>query len=81
MEIDSDQMENIEAPKEEAPSTLKGLDSLGALSAIFLGTVYLCGFLTLNSHLFKYGVVELGKASTEYLVAGAIFVLYLVLTS
>ncbi len=52
-------------------------DSVGKLSAIFFGVIYLCGFLTLNSYLYKYGVVELGIASTEYLVAGAIFVLYL----
>jgi hypothetical protein len=78
MEIESEQTENNELSKNEASSALVGIDSLGSLSAIFLGTIYLCGFLTLNSHLYKYGVVELGIASTEYLVAGAIFVLYLV---
>jgi hypothetical protein len=78
MEIESEQMENNNLSKNEASSPLAGIDSLGTLSAIFLGTIYLCGFLTLNSHLYKYGVVELGIASTEYLVAGAIFVLYLV---
>jgi hypothetical protein len=78
MEIESEQTKNSDLPKNEASSALAGIDSLGILSAIFLGTIYLCGFLTLNSHLYKYGVVELGIASTEYLVAGAIFVIYLV---
>jgi hypothetical protein len=78
MEVESEQSENNDLSKNEASSPLAGIDSLGTLSAIFLGTIYLCGFLTLNSHLYKYGVVELGIASTEYLVAGTIFVLYLV---
>lgn len=78
MEIESEQTENNKLSKREASLALAGIDSLGILSAIFLGTIYLCGFLTLNSHLYQYGVVELGIASTEYLVAGAIFVLYLV---
>jgi len=78
MKIDSEKMENSDLPKNGTPSTIAGIDSLGILSAIFLGTIYLCGFLTLNSYLYIYGVVELGIASTEYLVAGAIFVLYLV---
>ena len=54
------------------------IDSSGKLSAIFLGVVYVCGFLTLNSYFYKYGVIELGVANTDYLVAGSLFVLYIV---
>lgn len=57
--------------------SLLTLDFLGKISAIFVGIIYLCGFLTLNSHLYKYGNVELGIASTEYFISGAVFVLYL----
>ena len=78
MEVESEQSENNGLSKNEVSSPLAGIDSPGTLSAIFLGTIYLCGFLTLNSHLYEYGVVELGIANTEYLVAGAIFALYLV---
>lgn len=46
-------------------------------SALLLGVVYICGFLSLNSHFYKYGGIDLGIVSSEYLVAGSIFVLYL----
>ncbi len=75
--MESDKSEQANPENSEALLGLLKADSLGKLSAVFLGIIYLCGFLTLNSHLYKYGVVELGIASTEYLVAGAIFVLYL----
>jgi len=75
--MESDKIEQDNPKGNETLLSLMKTDSLGKVSAIFLGIIYLCGFLTLNSHLCKYGVVELGIASTEYLVAGAIFVLYL----
>jgi len=75
MESDKNEQGNLEI--NESLLDLLQTNSLGKTSAFFLGVIYLCGFLTLNSHLYKYGVVELGIASTEYLVAGAIFVLYL----
>ncbi len=73
----SDKVEQISPDNSQALVGLLKADSLGKVSAVFLGVIYLCGFLTLNSHLYKYGVVDLGIASTEYLVAGAVFVLYL----
>lgn len=45
--------------------------------ALFLGLIYVCGFLILNSHFYKYGIVDLGIASSDYLVAGALFMLYI----
>lgn len=48
-------------------------------SATVLGTVYVCGFLTLNSHLYEHGVVNLGIARAEYLAAGASFALFIVI--
>lgn len=74
--MESGKIEQENIPNNTLLNLLKA-DSLGKVSAVFLGIIYLCGFLTLNSHLYKYGVVELGIASTEYLVAGAVFVLYL----
>lgn len=73
----SDKVEQGNPENNQALHSLLKTDSLGKVSAFFLGIVYLCGFLTLNAHLYQYGVVELGIASTEYLVSGAIFVLYL----
>ncbi len=75
--MESDKVEQISPDNSQALIGLLKADSLGKVSAVFLGVIYLCGFLTLNSHLYKYGVVDLGIASTEYLVAGAVFVLYL----
>ena len=75
--MESDKIEQATPQNSQALVSLLNADSLGKVSAVFLGIIYLCGFLTLNSHLYKYGVVELGIASTEYLVAGAVFVLYL----
>jgi len=75
--MESDKIDQENTVNNVTLLSLLKTDSLGKLSAVFLGIIYLCGFLTLNSHLYKYGVVELGIASTEYLVAGAIFVLYL----
>lgn len=54
------------------------IDTGAKLSALLLGIIYVCGFLTLNSYFFKYGVIELGIASSDYLIAGSVFVLYLV---
>ena len=75
--MESDNSEQTNSQNSQALLSLLKTDSLGKVSAVFFGVIYLCGFLTLNSHLYKYGVVELGIASTEYLVAGAVFVLYL----
>ena len=75
--MESNKSEQTNQKNSQVLLSLLKADSLGKVSAVFLGTIYLCGFLTLNSHLYKYGVVELGIASTEYLVAGAVFVLYL----
>jgi hypothetical protein len=75
--MESDKSEQTNPQKSQALLGMLKADSLGKVSAVFFGVIYLCGFLTLNSHLYKYGVVELGIASTEYLVAGAVFVLYL----
>ena len=75
--MESEKSEQIKPANNQALLSLLKADSVGKVSAVFLGIIYLCGFLTLNSHLYKYGVVELGIASTEYLVAGAVFVLYL----
>lgn len=75
--MESDKSEKTAPPNSQALVSLLKADSLGKVSAVFFGVLYLCGFLTLNSHLYKYGVVELGIASTEYLVAGAVFILYL----
>jgi hypothetical protein len=75
------EVDKIEPESQKNNDSFQGLintESLGKISAIIFGALYLCGFLTLNSHLYKFGVVELGIASTEYLVAGATFVLYLV---
>ena len=66
------------AKQDNIPLTFGTIDSWGKLSALLVGVVYICGFLTLNSHLSKYGIVGLGIASSEYLVAGSIFILYLV---
>jgi len=54
------------------------IDVGGKLSALFLGIIYVCGFLTLNSHFNKYGGIDLGIGSSDYLIAGSVFVLYLV---
>ncbi len=75
--MESDKSEQTTQQNSQALVSLLRTDSLGKVSAVFFGILYLCGFLTLNSHLYKYGVVELGIASTEYLVAGAVFALYL----
>lgn len=75
--MESDKSEHTNSPNNLALLSMLKADSLGKVSAVFFGVIYLCGFLTLNSHLNKFGVVELGIASTEYLVAGAVFVLYL----
>lgn len=75
--MESDKIERHDHRGSAALFELLKADSIGKVSAIFFGVIYLCGFLTLNSHLYKYGVVDLGIASTEYLVAGAVFVLYM----
>lgn len=75
--MESKNIEQSDPKDKESWSDLLKTDSLGKMSAVFLGIIYLCGFLTLNSHLYKYGIIELGIANTEYLVAGAVFILYL----
>jgi len=75
--MEANKSEQTNPNNSQALLSLLKADSLGKVSAVFFGIIYLCGFLTLNSHLYKYGVVELGIASTEYLVAGAVFILYL----
>lgn len=60
-------------------SSIQGIiETGGKASALFLGLIYICGFLTLNSHFYKYGIVDIGIASSDYLVAGSIFILYVV---
>jgi len=75
--MESDKSEQTNPQNSQALLSMLNADFFGKISAVFFGLIYLCGFLTLNSHLYKYGVVELGIASTEYLAAGAVFVLYL----
>ena len=75
--MESDKNKQTNPDNSQALLGLLKTNSLGKVSAVFIGVIYLCGFLTLNSHLYKYGVVELGMASAEYLVAGAVFVFYL----
>ena len=48
-----------------------------AASAL-LATVYLSGFLVLNAHLGKYGVFAFDLASFRYLIAGTLFLAFLV---
>lgn len=73
-----DHTDNI-AKQGDIPLTFGDIDSWAKLSVLLVGVIYICGFLTLNSHFYKYGVVELGIASSEYLVAGSIFTLYIVI--
>lgn len=46
--------------------------------AVFVGAVYVCGFLTVNSHLGKYGVFNLGITDINYLLSGASFTFFIV---
>ena len=65
--------------KEKKQPTIQEIVNVGAkVFALFLGLTYVCGFLTLNSYFYKYGIVDLGIASSDYLVAGSLFILYLV---
>ena len=59
------------------PSVTSILDAFAKGGGLLVGLIYLCGFLAMNSYLFKYGVVGLGIGNSDYLVAGSIFVLYI----
>ena len=69
---------------EETESKISGenisriIDLAVKSSAALLGTVYVCGFFTLNSHLYEHSVVNLGIARADYLTAGASFALFIV---
>ena len=49
-----------------------------AASAILAGT-YLAGFLVLNSHLGKRGIFDFSLANSRYLIAGVLFIVFLVI--
>lgn len=49
----------------------------GKISALLLGLIYICGFLVLNSHFHRYGISDLGLTNSNYLIAGALFILYI----
>ena len=59
------------------PSVTSILDAAAKGVGLLVGLIYLCGFLTMNSYLYKYGVVGLGIGNSDYLVAGSIFALYM----
>ncbi|MEW8347031.1 MAG: hypothetical protein AB2687_01890 [Candidatus Thiodiazotropha taylori] len=47
-------------------------------SALLFGAIYICGFIILNSHYFKYGVIDLGLVNADYIAAGSVFLIYLI---
>ena len=49
-----------------------------AVSAILAGT-YVAGFLVLNAHLGKRGIFDFGLADWRYLIAGVLFVAFLII--
>ena len=49
-----------------------------AASAILAGT-YLAGFLVLNAHLGKRGIFDFSLANSRYLIAGVLFIVFLVI--
>lgn len=56
----------------------QALDVTVKCFAVFVGAVYICGFLTVNSHLGKYGIFNLGITDINYLLSGASFVFFIV---
>lgn len=76
-------MSNLEPPAKATEDNSKDTTLASAVnlllkgSAIIVGAVYLCGFLSLNGYLYKYGVVGLGIGNTNYIIVGSIFILYM----
>ena len=71
--------EDIKQNSELGSFSFKEIITIGGqAAALFIAIIYACGFLTLNSYFYRYGVSEIGIASSSYLVAGSIFILYMV---
>ena len=65
--------------KNEDKSVLGGqITTPQAASAILAGT-YMAGFLVLNAHLGKHGIFDFSLANSRYLIAGALFIMFLVI--
>ncbi len=54
----------------------KNLNSVVYLVAV--GWLYVCGFLVLNAHLAKFGILDVDFINARYFLAGANFLFYLI---
>lgn len=67
-------------PKETQTNKLsipQALDVTVKCFAVFMGAMYVCGFLTVNSHLGRYGVFNLAITDINYILAGASFTFFI----
>lgn len=63
----------------DAATPIALLKELGpTVYAILAATLYVCGFLVLNSNLAKHGIVDFEFVDARYLVTGASFAFFLV---
>ncbi len=66
-------------PQSRAATVLPLLKEVGPwFYALVVGTLYVSGFLVLNSNLAKFGVLDFEFVDARYFLAGASFVFYLV---
>lgn len=67
------------ASQPRAATVLQLLKEVGPwFYALAIGTLYVSGFLVLNSNLAKFGVLDVEFLDARYFLAGASFILYLV---
>lgn len=58
-------------------SIQSSIEITAKIFALFATLIYVCGILALNAHFYQYGIVDLGLASSDYLVVGSLFILYI----
>ncbi len=69
--------QGLESKNNKTPSIQDIFEIATKISVLFAGLIYVCGFLALNAHFYQYGIVDFGLASSDYLVVGSLFILYI----
>ena len=56
-----------------------GFSKLANALVVIIPSIYVCGFLALNSHLLKHGLYDYSIANAHYLAVGGLYVSFLVI--
>ena len=55
------------------------ISSISRIAPLFIACLYTAGFIVVQSHIGKRGVVDFSIANTRYLIAGVLFIVFLVI--